>query len=149
MSAIHRVLGAIVGSPKERRDVVGWLLRVGVAGLFILIGLSKLDDSPRGTWYQVFAKIGFGQWFRIATGVIQLAGGVLFVFPGTCRIGGALLAATMLGAVVADATVLGNPLLAFVPAALFAAVVIVALRDPALDSTIATLERRKALRADR
>ena len=71
------------------------------------------------------------------------------MFPGTCRIGGALLAATMLGAVVADATVLGNPLLAFVPAALFAAVVIVALRDPSLDSTIATLERRKALRADR
>jgi hypothetical protein len=27
--------------------------------------------------------------------------------------------------------------------------VIVALRDPSLDSTIATLERRKALRADR
>ena len=149
MSAIHRVLNVIVGSPKERRDVVGWLLRIGVAGLFILIGLSKFDDSPRSTWYQVFAKIGFGQWFRVAAGIIQLSGGVLFVFPGSCRVGGALLAATMLGAVVADATVLGNPLLAFVPASLFAAVVIVALRDPTLDSTIATLERRKALRTDR
>jgi len=149
MSAIRRLLTMITGSPKDRRDVVGWLLRIGVGGLFILISITKFDDSPRSTWYQIFARIGIGQWFRVATGVIQLSGGILFLFPGTCRVGGAMLAATMLGAMVADATVLGNPLLVFVPGALFAAVVIVALRDPSLDSTIATIERRKALRARR
>ena len=149
MSAIRRVITAIVGSPKERRDVIGWLLRLGLGGPFIVISLGKFDDNPRSIWYQIFAKIGFGQWFRVATGAIQLTGGILFLFPGTCRVGGAMLAATMLGAVVADSTVLGNPVLAFVPASLFAAVAIVALRDPTLDTTIATLERRKALRTKR
>lgn len=142
-SVIQRLAIMVVGTPRERRDVVGWLLRFGVGGLFMLIGSGKLDANPHGMWYQIFAKIGFGQWFRVATGLIQLSGGALFLFPGTCRVGGAMLAATMVGAIVAQATVLGNPMIIFIPGALLAAVVIVALRDPSLDSTIATLEGRK------
>ena len=64
-------------------------------------------------WYQVFAKIGIGQWFRITTGVIQFSGGILFLFPGACRVGGAMLAATMVGAIIAQLTVLGNPIVIF------------------------------------
>jgi len=147
MSLLRRAGTMIVGSPRERRDIAGWLLRFGVGGLFILISLGKFNSDPHGMWYQVFAKIGIGQWFRITTGVIQFSGGILFLFPGACRVGGAMLAATMVGAVIAQLTVLGNPIVIFIPGALLVAVVLVALRDPTLDSTIATLERRKAMRA--
>jgi len=136
----------LIGSPRERRDLIGWLLRLTIGSLFVLISLGKFNGDPHAMWYQIFAKIGFGQWFRVATGVIQLTGGILFLFPGTCRVGGAMLAATMLGAMLAQMTVLRNPLVVFIPGALLAAVVIVAMRDPSLDSTIATLERRKAQR---
>jgi uncharacterized membrane protein YphA (DoxX/SURF4 family) len=122
------------------------LLRLVLGSLFVLIGLGKFNGDPHGMWYHVFARIGFGQWFRVATGIIQLTGGTLFVLPGTCRIGGAMLAGTMLGAMLAQLTVLGNPLVVFIPGALFAAVIVVALRDPTLDATIATLEARKARR---
>lgn len=125
---------------------MGWLLRAAVGGFFILISLTKFDAAPHSMWVQIFERIGFGQWFRVTTGVIQLGGGILFLFPGTCKIGGAALAATMLGAVIAHLTVLRDPLAIVFPGALLAAVVVVAFRDPTLDSTIATLERRKRSR---
>ena len=144
MSAADSVKQTILGSPAERRDIVGWLLRAVVGGFFILVSLSKFNADPHGMWVQIFGRIGLGQWFRVATGIIQLVGGVLFLFPGTCRIGGAALAATMLGASVAHLTVLHDPLSIIVTGALLAVVVVVTVRDPTIDSTIATLERRKA-----
>src|SRR4051794_32451748 len=100
MSSADRVEHAILGSPAERRDIVGWLLRAVIGAFFILVSLSKFNADPHGMWVQIFGRIGIGQWFRVATGITQLVGGVLFLFPGTCRIGAAL-AATMLGASVA------------------------------------------------
>ena len=149
MFSIERVGTAIFGSSKERRDLMGWLLRSGLGGLFILISLTKFNAAPHSIWVQLFARIGFGQWFRVATGVIQLGGGILFLFPGTCRIGAAALGATMLGAVIAHLTILRDPLAIVFPGVLLAALVVVAFRDPTLDSTIATLERRKRSRQGR
>jgi uncharacterized membrane protein YphA (DoxX/SURF4 family) len=149
MMLIRRISTLLVGSTRERRDVVGWLLRFAVGMLFILIAFSKFDSDPHGVWYQIFDKIGLGQWFRIATGLIQLTGGILFLFPGTCRVGAVMLAGTMVGAIVVDTVIVGTPLFAMAPAGLFAAIVIVGSRDPSLDSTIATLERRKAARGAR
>jgi putative oxidoreductase len=143
---ITRIGAMLVGSSKERRDIAGWLLRIAVGGLFVLISLGKFNGDPHSMWFQIFAKIGFGQWFRVATGVIQLSGGLLFLFPGTCKLGAFMLGATMLGAIIAQLTVLRNPIVIFVPGARLAAVVLIAFRDPSLDSTIATLKRRKALR---
>ena len=136
----------VVGSRRELTDVRGWLLRILVAALFVLFSVGKFNSDPHGEWFRIFARIGFGQWFRVATGVIELVGGLLFLLPGTARLAAIPLAATMVGAMIADMVVLGNPLFSMIPGALLALVLITAFRDPSLDDTIATLQRRRAIR---
>jgi len=118
-------------------------MRGGLGALFIAIGLSKFNADPHGMWFQIFEKIGFGQWFRVLAGVMQVGGGALLFLPGTSRFGAASIGATMVGAILTDVFVLGNPIMIIAPGGLLAAVVIAAFRDPQLDSTIATLEQRK------
>ena len=142
-----RAIGTfILGSRRELTDVRGWLLRILVAALFVLFSVGKFNSDPHGEWFRIFARIGFGQWFRVATGWIELIGGLLFLLPGTARFAAIPLAATMIGAMIADAVVLRNPLFSMIPLALLALVLIVAFRDPSLDDTIATLQRRRASR---
>jgi hypothetical protein len=83
-------------------------LRAGLGALIIVIAVSKLNADPHGMWFHIFEKIGFGQWFRIVAAVMQIGGGVLLFFPGTCRVGAVSIGATMIGAVVTDIVVLGN-----------------------------------------
>lgn len=72
-----------------------------------------------------------GGWFwRGVAAVIFIAGGCLIVWPATVRIGAALLAATMVGAIVAHLTRLGDPIAIIIPGALMLFVVFVALREP-------------------
>lgn len=114
----------------RRSDAGGWILRAGVAAFFVMFGWDKFDSTPGGEWIRIYDRIGFGQWFRIATGIIEVGGAVLYIFPLTCRFAGALLGATMLGAIIAHCTVLGDPFSSIIPAAALAATVMIALREP-------------------
>lgn len=118
---------------QRNRDPVGWVYRGLVAVVFIAFGLDKFGGGSDSEWVRIFARIGFGQWFRVATGVIEITGAVLYVFPWTLRVGTVLLSGTMLGAILAHFTRLGDPFSSIIPAALLAAVVIVALREPPVD----------------
>src|SRR5690349_5961844 len=85
----------------ERRTgqdvMITWILRVALAVVFISVGRDKFDASSM--WPALFARIGFGQWFRYLTGTLQIAGALLVLIPRTFRTGIALLACTMVGAV--------------------------------------------------
>lgn len=91
-------------------NVARALPRVGAALLFIAIGSTKFNDDPNGEWYRIFEQIGLGQWFRSATGVIQVAGGILMLFRRSLLFGAVLLACTMAGAACVDLFLLGSPL---------------------------------------
>jgi putative oxidoreductase len=97
---------------------------VGV--LFVLIGYTKFDGDPKGTWYPIFEQIGLGQWLRVFTGVLQVGGGLMMCIPKTMIAGAVLVTATMLGAVVVDLLVLGQPVF-IVPFFLAVVVVTVAM----------------------
>jgi uncharacterized membrane protein YphA (DoxX/SURF4 family) len=84
--------------------------------LFTYIGWTKFDSHSM--WVEVFARIGLGQWFRYLTGAMQITGGLLLAVPPTRIIGSAMLACTMLGAVVVDLFVLNAGPLAIVPVVL-------------------------------
>ena len=116
-----------------RTDFQGWIWRGLIALLFVYIGWGKFDDAPSSEWVKIFARIGLGQWFRVLTGVVEVGGGVLYLFPKTNRVGAALLASAMLGAMIVHVAVLHDPILIIAPLALLAAVVVVAVRDPSLD----------------
>ena len=92
------------------RTIARALPSIAVGAAFIFIGYTKFDGDPRGEWVQIFERIGLGQWFRIATAVIQIAGGTLMIWPRARTAGAALLASTMVGAIIVDAFVLGSPL---------------------------------------
>jgi len=116
--------------PPERTDVGGWILRAGVALLFVGVGWAKFQGNPHGDFVRIFTRLGVEPWGRYATGVIEVVGGVLYLFPLTCRPAALALACTMLGAMVAWLTVLGNAFFAIVPLILLVAVVTIALREP-------------------
>lgn len=89
---------------KAHATQVVWALQILAATQFFLTALDKLGDAP--VMVQLFAAVGFGQWFRYVTGIIELIGAVLLLVPGVAALGAALLAMTMIGALVAHFTVL-------------------------------------------
>lgn len=93
-------------SPTHRRIV--WTVRILLALAFGAAGLAKLAGVPQ--MVQVFDAIGFGQWFRYLTGVVEIVGAVLLLVPAAGFFGGLLLAATMVCAVATHVVLIGgNP----------------------------------------
>lgn len=93
-------------SPARRRIV--WGVRILLALAFGAAGAAKLAGVPQ--MVQVFDAIGFGQWFRYVTGLVEVGGAVLLLVPATGFLGGLLLAATMVCAVATHLVLIGgNP----------------------------------------
>jgi putative oxidoreductase len=44
---------------------------------------------------QLFDEIGVGQWFRYATGLVEIIGALALIYPGLASIGGVWLGGTM------------------------------------------------------
>ena len=82
-------------------------IRISVALVFVLTGFDKFLQSPE--WDQVFKAIGWGDWFRYFTGIVEMAGGLMFLLPATTTVGAALLTAAMIGAMTFHIAVLRQP----------------------------------------
>lgn len=111
------------------KNVVGWILAVFLAILFALVGGMKLLGVPAAV--KEFDQIGFGQWFRYVTGVLEVTGAVGLLMT-RFRFRAALqIAAIMLGATAINLWVLHLPGLARVTVVLMAlALTLAALRRP-------------------
>lgn len=90
-------------------SVLVWVLQAMLAGIFVVAGCAKLIGMPG--MVQVFEQIGLGQWFRVATGLIEVGCGVLLLVPATSIPAALVLAVTMVGATLAHLTVLPPPML--------------------------------------
>jgi putative oxidoreductase len=62
------------------------------------------------------------QWFRYATGILEVAGGILLLIPPATSIAVAILGCTMIAATLVEVFVVGDPVSSIIPASLFAAV---------------------------
>ncbi len=80
------------------------------AGLLALAFLGACSGKLMGRPEMValFETIGVGQWFRYATGVCELAGGIMVLVPRTRIWGAGLLACVMLGAIATHLAILHN-----------------------------------------
>jgi putative oxidoreductase len=83
---------------EPRNRISDWVLRGSIALVFVLFGAEKFSANPEGPWVKLFQQIGFGQWFRNFTGIVEILGGLLVLIPWTTRTGLALLAITMVSA---------------------------------------------------
>ena len=83
--------------------------------LFAIRGLLTLAFLAAGTaklmgvemMVQTFDAVGFGQWFRYVTGLIEVGSAILLWVPGMQAIAAGLLVCTMIGAVLAHLFVIG------------------------------------------
>ena len=91
-------------SPTQRRIV--WGLRILLALVFGAAGIAKLAGAPQ--MVQVFEAIGFGQWFRYVTGVVEVGGAALLLVPATGFVGALLMAVTMVFAVATHLMLIGG-----------------------------------------
>ena len=68
-------------------------LRILLALAFLAAGGAKLASVP--AMVQIFDTLGFGQWFRYVTGVVEIAGAVALLIPSYAALGAAWLGITM------------------------------------------------------
>lgn len=95
----------------ERRarqlDAAVWILRIALAVIFIVVGFVKIPGSIHPMWVRLFERIGFGQWFRYVTALVEIVGGMLMLVPAATLVSVALLASAMVGALLVHVFVIG------------------------------------------
>ena len=89
-------------------NVLLWCVQALLAFVFVNAAWAKLAGNPE--MVALFTAVGSGQWFRYVTGILELTGAVLIVLPTTRRVGAALLATVMLGAIPVHLFILHVPL---------------------------------------
>jgi putative oxidoreductase len=110
------------------RLIILWTLSVLTALVFVAAGGPKLAGAP--AMVDIFNKVGFGQWFRYFTGLLEVTSAICLLIPRYAFYGAVALAVVMIGAIIAQLTVLEHSLGAPV-ALLVIAGVIAYLRKPA------------------
>jgi putative oxidoreductase len=103
--------------PEPRNTIGDWAVRGGFAVLFVSAGAEKFGSS--GGWVELFQQIGFGDWFRYFTAVLEVLGAVLLLIPWTVTAGLALLGCIMFSAALLWIFRLGHPANAIFSAAFF------------------------------
>jgi putative oxidoreductase len=91
-------------SVRPARRIGAWTLQGVIAAAFLAAGAAKLAGVP--FMVDLFAQIGLGQWFRVATGVVEVIGAVALLVPGLASVGALWLGLTMVCAVATHVFVL-------------------------------------------
>jgi putative oxidoreductase len=81
-----------------------WALKLVLAALFLLAGGAKLAGVP--AMVAVFDQVGLGQWFRYFTGMLEVVGALLLLWPVTTALGAVILMIVSIGAALAQLLVL-------------------------------------------
>ena len=77
-----------------------WVVQIALAAMFLMAGASKLTGAPN--MVALFNAIGFGQWFRYVTGLIEISSALALLTPRSAVFGALLLVPTMLGALLTN-----------------------------------------------
>jgi putative oxidoreductase len=110
-------------TPSGISRILSWMARFAVVAAFLFIGATKFNNDPRGEWFKIFERIGWGHWFRYFTGVVQMTGALLLLTRWTRTLGAALLACTMVGAMIVDIVVMHAVGYAFLPLVLLGVII--------------------------
>ena len=99
-------------APGKALNIALWVAQLGGAAMFVLSGFGKVSGAAPMVAF--FGAMGLGQWFRYFTGATELIGAALLLVPSFAGVGGLLLSATMVGAVLTHALMGGSPVAALV-----------------------------------
>jgi uncharacterized membrane protein YphA (DoxX/SURF4 family) len=93
-------------SPSRTATIAKWTLQILLALVYLAAGSAKLAGAPM--MVQVFEVIGFGQWFRIVTGSVEIVGALALLTPRFAGPAALWLGTTMVCAAFAHILFLGN-----------------------------------------
>lgn len=85
------------------RNIALWVLQIVMAGYFLMSAMAKFTNVEPAA--STFEAIGFGDWFRHLTGVLEVAGAVSLVVPPLAGLAGLALAVLMVFATLTEAFV--------------------------------------------
>ncbi|WP_225732463.1 MULTISPECIES: DoxX family protein [unclassified Nocardia] len=108
-----------VARPSKVRNRVLWTLQI-VLGLFFIIASGAPKLAGQQDAVRVFNEIGWGDWFRYFTGLVEVSGGIGLLVPRLNGLAAAGLSITMVLAAATQAFVMGAPAMAIFPLALAA-----------------------------
>ena len=94
------------GSTARIVNVGLWILQIGAAGMFLMVGFFKLSGDPR--MVGLFEAIGIGQWFRYVTGIIEVASAMLLLIPALSGIVALFLVPMMIAAILTHLLIIGG-----------------------------------------
>jgi putative oxidoreductase len=83
-----------------------WVFRIVIAVVFALSAGQKFTSDPQ--YISEFAKVGFGDWFRYLTAVLEAIGVLVVLYSRTTPWGAAMLLMVTVGAWIAQVTVLNG-----------------------------------------
>ncbi|PRX51093.1 DoxX-like protein [Prauserella shujinwangii] len=111
----ERTAGARAG------EIVLWILQVLLAAYFVYSATLLFGDD----FVRKFDEIGFGQWLRYLTGVLELAAAIGLLVPRLCGLAALGLCGVLVGAVGTELFLLADgdavlPAILLVPAAVVA-----------------------------
>ena len=116
-----------------------WGLQFVLASMFLLAGGSKLAGAA--AMVAMFDAIDVGQWFRYATGSIEVVSALALLVPSLAAFGAVALVATMSGAIATHLFIIGGS--PGVPVFLLIGSLVIAwARREQLQSLSAVLNRR-------
>src|SRR5215475_8618054 len=85
--------------------IVSWTCRIAAAVILLQTLYFKFTGAEESVY--IFTKVRLEPWGRYASGVAELFGSVLLLFPRTVWLGAVIAAAVMLGAIGSHLTKLG------------------------------------------
>lgn len=114
MTTIAATPTLTVAAPSKLRNRALWTLQI-VLGLFFIIasGLPKFVGQADAV--RIYDEIGWGDWFRYLTGLVEVSGGLGLMIPRLSGPAAAGLSITMVCAAATQAFLLGAPSLAIFP----------------------------------
>jgi len=102
-------------------------LRALLTLAFVGAGGAKLAGVPM--MVETFEAVGFGQWLRYFTGVVEVVGAALLWWPNRQVVGASVLGGTMVGAVLTHWFIIGPSALPAIVLGLLSAAVLYLHRD--------------------
>jgi uncharacterized membrane protein YphA (DoxX/SURF4 family) len=114
-------------NPARLKTTGFWLLKFLLAALFIITGGAKLVGLPATV--DMFERVGFGQWYRYLTALLELGGAGLLLWPSTTALGALLLMIVSVGAFLAQLFVLHEDIIHTVVLVLVLGAIVWAHRD--------------------
>ncbi|MGH3729720.1 MAG: DoxX family protein [Micromonosporaceae bacterium] len=116
--------GGTAARPARWATIALWTLQVLLALTYLFSGVNKVGGEAQTV--AGFDAIGWGDWFRILIGVLELAGAVAIVIPILSGLAALAFTGLMIGAVIMTLAVFGDPVLVTVPATVGILVAVVA-----------------------